>query len=172
MDKINSLVEKILLPFSAWVNNNKSLQAISKGFMSILPVTIISSLFYLIANFPISAWTNWLASNGLDRFVLIPYNVTMSLFAIYAAFSIGYAYAANDNEDGLSSGILSLINFLIVTPYIIDEAGELSYGFGWLGCKGLFVAMIVAVITAKVFVLFQKKELLMSKTLKRIIRIS
>ncbi len=157
MDKINSLVEKILLPFSAWVNNNKSLQAISKGFMSILPVTIISSLFYLIANFPISAWTNWLASNGLDRFVLIPYNVTMSLFAIYAAFSIGYAYAANDNEDGLSSGILSLINFLIVTPYIIDEAGELSYGFGWLGCKGLFVAMIVAVITAKVFVLFQKK---------------
>ena len=157
MEKINSLVEKILLPFSAWVNSNKSLQAVSKGFMSILPVTIISSLFYLIANFPISAWTDWLAASGLSRFVLIPYNVTMSLFAIYAAFSIGYAYANNEGEDGLSSGILSLINFLIVTPYIIDEAGELSYGFGWLGCKGLFVAMIVSVITAKVFVLFQKK---------------
>ena len=106
MEKINSLVEIILLPFSAWVNSNKSLQAVSKGFMSILPVTIISSLFYLIANFPISAWTDWLAASGLSRFVLIPYNVTMSLFAIYAAFSIGYAYANNEGEDGLSSGIL------------------------------------------------------------------
>ena len=82
MEKINSLVEKILLPFSAWVNSNKSLQAVSKGFMSILPVTIISSLFYLIANFPISAWTDWLAASGLRRCVLIPYRVTMRLFAI------------------------------------------------------------------------------------------
>ena len=163
MDKLNELVEKILMPFATWVNSNKSLQAISKGFMAILPVTIISSLFYLIANFPITAWTDYLASSGLSSYVLIPYNVTMSLFAIYAAFSIGYAYASHENQDGLSAGVLSLINFLIVTPYTLDAegvlfgAGDLAYNFGWLGCKGLFVAMIVAIITAKVFVLFQVK---------------
>ena len=163
MDKLNELVEKILLPFATWVNNNKSLQAISKGFMAILPVTIISSMFYLIANFPITAWTDYLASSGLSNYLLVPYNVTMGLFAIYAAFSISYAYATHEQEDGLSAGVLSLINFLIVTPYALDGegvlfgAGDLAYSFGWLGCKGLFVAMIVAIITAKVFVLFQKK---------------
>jgi PTS system cellobiose-specific IIC component len=136
MDKLNELVEKILMPFATWVNNNKSLQAISKGFMAILPVTIISSLFYLIANFPITAWTDYLASSGLSSYVLIPYNVTMSLFAIYAAFSIGYAYASHENQDGLSAGVLSLINFLIVTPYTLDAegllfgAGDLAYNFG------------------------------------------
>lgn len=75
------------MPISSWVSANKSLQGIAKGFMRILPVTILSSIFYLIANFPITAWTDWLASSGVGSFILIPYNVTMGLFALYAVFS-------------------------------------------------------------------------------------
>ncbi len=53
MEALTNVLEKFLMPISTWVSNNKSLQAISKGFMRVLPVTILSSLFYLIANFPI-----------------------------------------------------------------------------------------------------------------------
>ena len=48
MDKLTSVLEKFLMPISSWVSANKSLQGISKGFMRILPVTILSSLFYLM----------------------------------------------------------------------------------------------------------------------------
>lgn len=163
MDKFTSAIEKLLTPMSTWVSNNKSLQAISKGFMSILPVTIISSLFYLAANFPITAWTEWLTSSGIQQYILIPYNVTMGLFSLYAVFAISYHYANAEKCDALSSGILALINFFCLTPYVTDIEGVLfaqggyAYSFDWLGCKGLFVSMIVAVITAKGFCLFEKK---------------
>lgn len=163
MDKLTSVLEKFLMPISSWVSANKSLQGISKGFMRILPVTILSSLFYLIANFPIPAWTDWLASSGIGNYVIIPYNVTMGLFALYAVFSIAYSYTQNEKCDALSSGVIALICFFVLTPYVTDgegvlfAAGDLAFSFGWLGCKGLFVAMFVAIIVAKVFCLFEKK---------------
>lgn len=163
METLTNVLEKFLMPISSWVSRNKSLQGISKGFMRILPVTILSSLFYLIANFPVTAWTDWLASSGIGNYILIPYNVTMGLFALYAAFAVAYSYAQNEKCDALSSGIISLICFLVLTPYATDVAGalfaegDLAYSFGWLGCKGLFVAMIVAIVVAKVYCLFEKK---------------
>lgn len=163
MNVLTACLEKFLMPISSWVTNNKALQGISKGFMRILPVTIISSLFYLIANFPITSWTNWLNAQGLTKFILIPYNITMGLFALYAVFAIAYCYVENEKQDALSAGIIALICFFIVTPYVNDEAGklfaqgELGYGFGYLGCKGLFVAMIVAIICAKGYCLFERK---------------
>lgn len=163
MEKFTSAIEKVLTPISVWVNNNKSLQAVAKGFMSILPVTIISSLFYLAANFPITAWTDWITANGLQNVILIPYNVTMGLFAVYAVFAIAYHYTSAEGGDALASAVVALINFFILTPYTTDiegalfSAGGYAYGFDWLGCKGLFVSMIVAVITAKVYCLFEKK---------------
>ncbi|MGM9941963.1 MAG: PTS sugar transporter subunit IIC [Bulleidia sp.] len=163
MEKFTSMIENLLMPLSNWVSRNRSLQAISKGFMSILPVTIISSLFYLAANFPVTAWTDMLVRTGLQDYILIPYNVTMGLFALYAAFAVAYQYAQAERADALSAGILSLINFFCLTPYVNDIGGVLfaqggyAYSFDWLGCKGLFVAMIIAVITGKVFCLFEKK---------------
>ena len=163
MEALTNVLENFLMPISSWVSRNKSLQGISKGFMRILPVTILSSMFYLIANFPITGWTNWLASSGIGNYILIPYNVTMGLFALYAAFAVAYSYAQNEKCDALSTGIVSLICFLVLTPYVTDTAGalfaegDLAYSFGWLGCKGLFVAMLIAIIVAKVYCLFEKK---------------
>lgn len=163
MEKLTQVLEKFLMPISTWVSSNKSLQGISKGFMRILPVTILSSIFYLIANFPITAWTDWLASSGIGNYILIPYNITMGLFALYAAFSVAYSYADNEKCDAFSTGVISLICFWILTPYATDvkgvlfAEGDLAYSFGWLGCKGLFVAMIEAILVAKVYCLFEKK---------------
>ena len=71
MEALTNVLENFLMPISSWVSRNKSLQGISKGFMRILPVTILSSMFYLIANFPITGWTNWLASSGIGNYILI-----------------------------------------------------------------------------------------------------
>lgn len=157
MEKFTSLVEKVLMPISTKISANKSLQGVAKGFMRILPVTMIGSMFYLIGNFPITAWTNWLASSKIGDFVIIAYNVTMGIFALYAAFAIAYSYVEAQKGDAFSAGIISLISFFVVTPYTTNKAGEMLYNFNWLSCKGLFVAIIVATVVAKLCVFIDKK---------------
>ncbi len=156
MEKLSLVLEKVLMPISEKITANKSLQAVAKGFMRILPVTIIGSVFYLIANFPIAAWTDWLAASGLQSFIYIAYNVSLGLIAIYAAFVIAYSYVENAKGDALGAGIIALISFFIITPYDSLESG-LFYGFGYLDSKGLFVAIIVAIIAAKLCTLCKKQ---------------
>ncbi len=157
MDKLTKALEKVLMPISAKISGNKSLQAVAKGFISILTVTLVGSIFYLIGNFPVPAWTNFLTNAGLTNYILIPYNVTIGLLAVYTAFTISYAYVTAEKGDAFSAGIVSLISFFIVTPFVTNENGELLYNFNWLGSKGLFVAIIVAVIVAKICVFIEKK---------------
>lgn len=157
MEKFTKALEKILMPISAKISSNRSLQAVAKGFMSILTVTLVGSIFYLIGNFPIPAWTEWLSKSGLGNYILIPYNVTIGLLALYTAFTIAYTYVNAEKGDAFSAGIVSLIAFLIVTPFSTDENGSLLYKFDWLGSKGLFVAILVAIIVAKICVFLEKK---------------
>lgn len=158
MDKFTTALEGFLMPISTKITANKSLQAVAKGFMRILSVTIIGSIFYLIANFPITSWTNFLESSGISKYILIGYNVSLGLIAVYSAFTIAYCYASNEKKDALGIGITSLICFFIITPYTSLESGDLSYSFGWLGSKGLFLAIITAIIVAKICVLCEEKN--------------
>ncbi|AMC93475.1 hypothetical protein AOC36_05620 [Erysipelothrix larvae] len=155
MEKITQMLENTLLPISEKIAGNKSLQAVSRGFMRILPVTMIGSMFYLIANFPIPAWTNWLASSGLAAYVLIAYNVSIGLLALYTVFSIAYAYS-EDSGEGFSIAVIALISFLVITPFVTSEEGIMSYQFDWLSSKGIFVALITAIIVAKISVFIIK----------------
>lgn len=157
MNTLTEKFEKILMPISAKISSMKSLQAISNGFMRILPVTIIGSIFYLIANFPVTSWTNWLASSGLQSIVLIAYNVTLGIMAIYTVFSVAYCYVEREKGDALGTGIIALICFFILTPYQTVENGDLLYSFGWLSSKGLFVALITAILVAKLCMFIKQK---------------
>lgn len=136
MEALTNASENFLMPISSWVSRNESLQEISERFMRILPVIILSSIFYLIASFPITGWTNWLASSGIGNYILIPYNVATGLFVLYAAFAVAYSYAQNEKCDALLTGITSLTCFLVLTPYVTDTAGvlfaerDLTYSFG------------------------------------------
>lgn len=150
MNKITETLEKWLLPISSKISANKSLVAVSKGFMRILPVTMIGSIFYLIGNFPIEGWTSWLNSTGIGNYVLIPYNVTIGILAIYTVFAIAYSYAQEEKHDAFSIAIIATICFFVLTPYDINEMSELNYNFNWLSSRGLFVALISAVVVAKI----------------------
>jgi len=53
-------LEKVLMPMAEAIGKNKYLIAVRDGFLISTPLLIVGSLFLLIANFPIPAWTNWL----------------------------------------------------------------------------------------------------------------
>ncbi|MBS6796463.1 MAG: PTS sugar transporter subunit IIC [Coprobacillus sp.] len=147
MDKL----EKILAPFANKLNNNKIIQTISKGIMSLMPILMVGAVGSLLQQIPIGAYQNFIKITGIYSACQIAVNVTTNMLALYATFSIAYTYVKNEGEDGFSGGLLALIAFLIVTPMEVTGEGWsaiTNLPLSWLGAKGLFTAMFVSLIVA------------------------
>ena len=67
MEKFMTWMETHMMPVAAKLGNNKYLKAIGSGFIAVMAATIVGSIFTLIGNLPITAWTNWLAETGLNQ---------------------------------------------------------------------------------------------------------
>lgn len=159
MDKMMSFLEKYLMPISGKMSANKYLRAISGGFIAIMSANIIGSMFTLLGNLPIPAYTNWLASTGLNAVLALPGTVTVSMISLYAAFFIAYTLAREFQSDGAGAGLISLISFFIVTNvgrfYVAAAEGAAAVtavSTEYLAAKGLFAAMIIALISGRLYV--------------------
>ena len=161
MNGFMTKIEDFLLPIGMKLSENKFLRAINTGFMIILPLTIFGSIFTLISSFPITAWTNFLSETGLASWLSLPSKLTVDLIALYTVVAIGYAYTKQAGHDGIAGGTAALVNFMIVTPLaqIIskDDTIVTAISLDWLGAKGLFVAMIVGLLTGVLFVYMTNK---------------
>ncbi|MDU6918325.1 MAG: PTS cellobiose transporter subunit IIC, partial [Enterococcus faecalis] len=51
--------------FAAKISNQRHLIALRDGMASVMPLIIIGSIFMLIGNFPVPAFTDWLDNIGL-----------------------------------------------------------------------------------------------------------
>ena len=159
MDALMNVLEKYLMPISAKLSSNRYLRAISNGFIAVMTANIVGSMFTLIGNLPITAYTDWLKATGLNAVFALPGAVTVNLISLYAAFFIAYHLAREFNSDGLGSGLISLVSFLLVTgtgTYFAaaaeGAAAVAAIPSEYLAAKGLFTAMILALITGRLYV--------------------
>lgn len=60
-------LEKYLMPLAEKIGRNKYLMSIRDGFLVSTPLLIAGSIFLLIANFPITAWTKFLESTIINQ---------------------------------------------------------------------------------------------------------
>lgn len=161
MGKFMEVLESRLLPIGTKLAENRYLKAINKGFMIILPLTIFGSIFTLISSFPITSWTTWLTDTGLMTWLSLPSKLTVDLIALYTVAAIAYAFTRQEGYDGFAAAIASLVSFFIVTPLAHiatkDDKVITAISMEWLGAKGLFVAMLVAIVASLLFVYFTKK---------------
>ncbi|QTL99261.1 PTS sugar transporter subunit IIC [Iocasia frigidifontis] len=140
--------------------NNKYIKSVSNAMILIMTPIIVGSIFTLLTNLPIKAWTDFISKTGLVDLIKIPVSFTSNITALLAAFLIAYSLAERFNKDGLMSGVLGLICFLIVTPTGQVKINDkmISYiPFDWIGPKGLFVAILIGLLTARIYVFFIEK---------------
>ncbi|SPY17224.1 PTS system, cellobiose-specific IIC component [Paenibacillus polymyxa] len=77
--------------------------------------------------------------------------MTTGIIALYAVFFIAYRLAQAFDKDPLVPAATALLSFLIVTPIqTFDKVRALP--LQWLGAQGLFVAMIVGLIAARLYI--------------------
>ena len=163
MSKAIEILEEKLVPVAAWIAENKYVNGIRRAFIMMMPLLMIGSIFLMITAFPLPAYQRGMASllgeNWKDIFD-IPVSATFNLIALFVAFLVAQQLAKQFELDSIAVGLLSLASFLILTPLgNTSEFGQVIT-FTWLGSKGMFVAMVIGVVTVKIFHFFVKRDIL------------
>lgn len=155
---ISEFVEKKLMPVAVKVGGFKPLIAIRDGIALSMPLIIVGSVFLILGSLPITAWTDWIAatsSHGVsvaDVFNKIT-NGSFGLLGVIGAFGIASSYAEQYKTDGKSAGVIAVSSFFVLTPSIMsgDKVPLEGMPYGYLGSKGLFIALIIGLVTGYVF---------------------
>lgn len=96
---------------------------------------------------------------GVKTYFLAASTVTTSCLSIYAAFLIGYRLAGSFKCDQIPAGLISVFAFFITTPLTKDSGLMMEF----MGAKGLFGAMIAALIATRIYCAFMNVDKLKLK---------
>jgi len=154
-----SSVDQAALPNGRFVRTltalgeNTHLSAIRAGMVSVVPLTIIGGLFMIAAHLPLSGWDSRVAP--YRELLQIPVTATFGLLAVVACFSIAYDLGQRLKQDAMASASMATVTFLLVE---LDVTGA-TLSMDNLGSKGLFTAILVALLTVHVQKFFTDREL-------------
>lgn len=147
---MKDFLESKLMPIASKLAGIKFLIAIRDGITLAMPLIIIGSLFMVIASFPIPGWEAWLGDIGVSGYLWKGVDSSFGLMGLVAAFGIARSFSNQHGADGVSSGIISVSSFIMVTPFVSGETGS-GITMGLMGASGIFVAIIVALFSAAIF---------------------
>lgn len=161
MNKFTEFIENRIMPFAGKVGSQRHLLAVRRGMLLSMPLIIIGSLFLIIGNLPFTGWTDWLHANGqLDVWLGKLVNGSFGLMGLVASFGIAYNLADSYDTDGAAAGVLALSSYLILTPYTFGPDKSPAISYSYMSSSGLFVAILVGLITADIFRRFLQKDII------------
>ncbi|MHC5269531.1 PTS sugar transporter subunit IIC [Enterococcus sp. LJL98] len=166
VDQLN----RLLSPMAAKLGNQRHLQAISTGMMFGLPFIVIGSFFLIFANPSINmeqynpetagiflrflaSWKEFAVANY--DVITAPYNLTMGLVGLISAFGIAYSLAKDYGLNASMNGMMALVTFAMVCTPVTEGSINLNY----LGTNGLFVAIIIGLLSVEIARVFETKKI-------------
>lgn len=161
MSKFNDALEKHLLPLATKLDSNKILISLRDGIIVAMPLIIIGSLFLVISGIAIPGWIEWLEQQGIQQYLLKAVNGTFGLMGLVASFGVAHSIAKQYKTDGVSAGIIAMSAFLVVTPTVMSKgkASEEAIPQIFMGSQGLFVALIIGIVSGLIFQWFINRDI-------------
>ena len=168
MEKLIALIEKGK-PFFNAIARNKYLKAIRDGFISVMPIIIVSSIFLLVSAVPNVWGFYWPAE--INNVLMKAYNYSMGIVALCAAATTAKHFCDAQNRDlpksnqinFISVMIASVIGFMLLSSDAIsfEDGGVAVSGLanGYLGSKGLLTAFIAAFATGIIYKFFVSRNI-------------
>jgi PTS system cellobiose-specific IIC component len=138
------LLQKYVIPPLMVLSENTYLSAIRAGMVSIVPLTIIGGFFMIVAHLPVSAWESRV--EPYLQYLQVPVAATFGLLSVFVCFAIGYDLGRRLDQEPIVSASMATLIFLLLQIRLEDH----SLGMNNLGSKGLFTAIIVALVTVRV----------------------
>lgn len=161
MKKIFDSLLDVLVKFST----TKAMTALKDGFVITMPITLLGSVFMLLANIPVNGYAEFMTGifgAGWDVGLNQVSGATFDILAILSVIGIGFSYSRNEGFDGMSSGVLALVAFLILTPSNLTQEGMSVSGIipkAWTGGQGVIAAILIGLSVGYIYTLFLRKNI-------------
>ncbi|CAH0530059.1 PTS sugar transporter subunit IIC [Vibrio hippocampi] len=143
-----NVVDKYVAPFAHKVSSQRHINAIKDGFVGTMPFLIVGSLLLVLAfppgdgNFFLDGWSSLVEALGRAN-ILAAFQVSMGIFSLYAAFTIGFSLAESYKLRPLNTGLLSLFTFLLAAaPVQVVEGVGGVIPTAQMGGTGAFTAIL------------------------------
>ena len=141
----------------------KGVVALKDGLLYTMPLTIVGSVFLLLANFPIQAVVDWLNAMGWIDPLNQAYGATFNIVALIGVMGIAYEYVKKEGYQGLNAGVLGIVVFPITTnSFVVAESGEVVSNVidkTWTAGQGMITAIIIGLIVGWVYSWFMKHDI-------------
>ena len=140
---IGTSLNKVFSKFS----NNVIIKTITAGMARLLPVIMVGSLITLLISIPWDPYTEFLASSGLSGYLSIGSTMTNDLISIYLVIALSYEMARILKKSQISSILIALMSFFILTPLSmipLEETTLRVFALTNFGSRGMFVGIMVA----------------------------
>lgn len=138
------------------LSENELINIIKLSFTSLMPFTIVSSIFVLILNFPISPVKTYFKANYpmLWNEILpsVP-NAFNNFISLYILIAISYSYGLIKKKNPLIYILGSIFTFFIFSPPI--DSSLLINSFG---TSGIFFSMLCSSITCSLLNIFSNRK--------------
>ncbi|MGL5611638.1 PTS cellobiose transporter subunit IIC [Cetobacterium sp.] len=182
MSKFMKFMEEKLMPIAAKVGQNRYLNAIKDGFVYAMPFLIIGSFILLMVNLPFTDSNNALYIEWYSNFMgeykgelVQPFYVSMGIMSLFVSYGIGMSLSNNYGLNSTTGGFLSMYAFLLVsakldwlpvgqvegaeTLFLISDGGWMPImDARYLDAKGLFTAILGAIIAIEIFRFLVRKK--------------
>lgn len=152
MNQATGLLNKYIVPALTAVSENTYMSAIRAGMVSVVPLTIIGGLFMVVAFLPVSGWEERVAP--YLKLLEVPVTATFGLLGVFVCFAIGYDLGKRLKQEAIVSASMATLVFLMIQIEMKEQALVMD----GLGSKGLFTAIIIALITVRVQKFFTDKN--------------
>jgi PTS system cellobiose-specific IIC component len=148
MDGFVQWMEKYFMPKASVIAAQRHLVAIRDAFVVTMPLMILGALGTLLNNLPIPGYENLM--NKLFPMIVNEapiwksfggniWNGTFAIFSILISFLVAHNLVKSYGKDGIAAGTVSVASFFAVG------------GLEGIGATGLFIALIIALISGEIF---------------------
>src|SRR2546425_9376641 len=132
------------------------MSAIRAGMVSVVPLTIIGGFFIIVSYFPISGWDKTVAP--YLALLQVPVTATFGLLAVFVCFAIGYDLGKQLKQEAIVSASMAAVVFLMLQLKLGEKPEDIALSMDGLGSKGLFTAIIVALVCVRIQKFFSDKN--------------
>lgn len=156
------IIEKRLAPMAGVIAQQRYVLAIRDGFIAALPFMIVGSFMLVFIFPPIStnttfqfakAWLNF-SANYREQ-LMLPFNMSMGLMTIFISVGVGASLGKQYSLDPITTGLLSLMSFMLVAADLKNGALSMQYFSG----QGIFTALLCSIYATEVYHWLKKRNI-------------
>lgn len=161
-DRMVGVIESKVTPIAGKLGQQKYITSIRDGFIAALPFMIVGSFMLVFIFPPFSPDTTWSFAKGwLDlsemyrEQLMLPFNLSMGIMTIFISVGIASSLARHHDLDPVTTGLLSLMAFMLVAAPLKDGQLSMQYFSG----QGIFTAIITAIYSTEVYAYLKRNKI-------------